>query len=120
MYNYALEIFCSSCYIDSIALAYRASASSFEFWSSAHAVKQTNKQTDCYYDLHSQHFYLLNILKIHTNMGKRVFSYAASFDWKQLKDQFCLKELVSFNSFKCILNDFVLDLLYVNIFVYVN
>ncbi len=52
---------------------------------------------------------LLSIPKVRTNMGKRAFSYATSFDWNQLQDKLCLKELVSLNYFRCILKDVVVE-----------
>ncbi len=59
------------------------------------------------YGLRSQDYYLLSIHKVRTNMGKRTFSYAAPFDWNQLQDKLCLKQLVSLNYFRCILKDLV-------------
>lgn len=52
---------------------------------------------------HFQDYHLLNITKVCTNMGKRVFSCAAPFDCIQLHDK-CLKRLVLLNEFKGILN----------------
>ncbi len=61
------------------------------------------------YGLRSQDYYLLSIPKVGTNMCKRAFSYAAPFDWNQLQDKLCLKELVSLNDFRCILKDLVVE-----------
>ncbi len=61
------------------------------------------------YGLHSQDYYLLSIPKVCTYMCKQAFSYAAPFDWNQLQDKLCLKELVSLNDCRCILKDLVVE-----------
>ncbi len=60
------------------------------------------------YGLCSQDYYLLSIPKVRTNMCKRAFSYAP-FDWNQLQDKLCLKELVPLNDCRCILKVLVVD-----------
>ncbi len=61
------------------------------------------------YGLRSQDYYLSSIPKVCTNMGKQAFRCVAPFDWNQLQDKLCLKELVSLNYFRCILKDLVVE-----------
>ncbi len=42
-------------------------------------------------------------------MSKQAFNYAAPFDWNQLQDKLCLKELVPLDDFRCILKDLVVE-----------
>lgn len=57
------------------------------------------------YQLRSEDLFLLTVPKVRTELGKRAFSYAAPFTWNQLQNELKLKELVSINSLKSLLND---------------
>ncbi len=63
------------------------------------------------YSLRSQEFFLLSVPVVRTELGKKLFKFAAPFAWNKLLIKLQLKELVSLDIFKGFLNNLEMETL---------
>ncbi len=69
------------------------------------------KKSVCIYSLRSQGFFLLSVPVVRTELGEKSFKFAPPFAWNNLQIKLLLRELVSLDVFKVILNNLEMETL---------